>query len=178
MVHDEYPYQIKGFIYDDFLEQNKEISKYSIIKDFVAKKGEEFVNKFLWSLYLYTDPRTFIHDKTTYSDRINIIRRKYFPDFNPEADKGILYFYHDKILKSEDIVSYVRLKINYERKAINDPKFTISKAVKELTGLIIYSKKAYGVLNMAEQIYSKEKNRYPRKSEGYPETDIFFLANK
>lgn len=178
MVHDEYPYNIRGFIYDNFLEENKEISKYSIIKDFIDQKGEEYVNKFLWSVYLYMDPRTFIHDKTTYNERINIIRQKYFSDFNPDQYKGIIFFYQEKILKSDDIISYIRLKINYEKKVLTDPKFTISKAVKELTGLIIYSKKSYGVLNMAEQMYSKKKNKYPRKIEGSPEEDSFFSKNR
>ena len=180
MVHDEYPYNIKGYINDNFFSENNEIANYSIVKEFINEEdvGEEKASKYFWSLYLYMDPRCFLHNKSTYEERRMLIVRNYNIDFIPEQYKGIYEFYLNKILKSEDIIYFIRLKINYEKKVLMDSSFNISKAVKELKGMMMYSKKAYGVLNMGEQFYSKQKNMYPKKIVGDPEKDNFFMKNK
>src|SRR5690606_1361113 len=101
-------------------------------------------------------------------------------DFNPDqiGFQPYINFYEERILKNEDVLYFTRLKRQYERKIKNETAFTIVKAVKELRGFIMYSKKAYGMLNMAEQYYNRVKNRYPRKIDGDPEEHNFFTKNK
>lgn len=182
MQIDEYPYNIQGYISDNFFEANPKIGQYPFIKTKVEeeeeKGGIDYVSKIMWSIYLYLDPRTFIYDKMTYDEKRMLVIRSYNSDFNPEQLKSYITFYEERVLRNEDILYFTRLKRQYEEKVKWDKSFTIIKAVKELKGFMMYSKKAYGVLNMSEQYYNRTKNRYPRKIDGNPEEHNFFTKNK
>lgn len=168
---------IHGSIDDDFFEKNPGIKKYSQIKRLIEEEGPETASLIMWSFYLLIDPRSFIFNKKTFTERNRFVISNYYNDFNYLKYKYIFEFYEDKIIIDEDVVDYLQLKRIYESKVENDNKFLISKAIEDKNSLIVYSQKAFSVLNKSEENVTGEKNKYPRRIIGDPEKDSIFTYN-
>ncbi|MFZ1704471.1 MAG: hypothetical protein WAT79_08985 [Saprospiraceae bacterium] len=171
-------FYINGCIEDDFFDKNPGLKKYPQIKRVIDEEGPEAASFIIWSLYLLIDPRSFIFDKKTFSERNRFVVGNYYSDFNYLKYKYLFEFYEEKIIINEHIVDYLQLKRIYESKVENDNKFLITKAIDDKNSLIIYSQKAFSVLNKSEEIVSGEKNKYPRTIVGDPEKDSIFEHNR
>lgn len=178
MDADDGLFYINGYIDDDFFEKNPGVKKYPQIKRLIEEEGPEAASLIMWSFYLLIDPRSFIFDKKTFSERNRFVVGSYYSDFNYLKYKYVFEFYEEKIIINEHIVDYLQLKRIYESKVENDNKFLITKAIDDKNALIPYSQKAFSVLNKSEEIVTGEKNKYPRTIIGDPEKDSIFEYNR
>lgn len=152
-VNNVYPRLIIGDPFlDDFADANPMVKLTNEYNDFVAKHGKELASKILWCFYILIDPTSFIYTRTSYEERLSMIKANFYADFVPEKLRDFLLFYESFILKDTEVLHYGMAKKRFEIAIQHDTKMSVTKMSQDRDALREWENTAFRRIETAIRI--------------------------
>jgi len=160
----EYPVWIYGnYATDDFFEENPDFHQlYPEIAEF--RESDPDASKVMWSIFLLVDPNSFLFERKSLDDRKRKIKEDYFDCDWLKYDQ-YKKFYLKEILINESIVTYIKLKEQYDLavdKVSGDiSAMNLKKKIEGQQLLTVYKKKCYDTMFRVKQLVSTQGGEKP-----------------
>ena len=152
-VNNVYPRLIVGDPFlDDFADVNPMVKLTNEYNDFVAKNGKELTSKIFWCFYILIDPTSFIYTRTSYEERLSMIKANFYSDFIPEQFRDFSSFYEEFILKDTEILHYGMAKKRFEISMQHDSKMNVTKMSQDRAALREWENTAFRKIETAVRV--------------------------